>query len=206
MKTFTDLVALDSPSFDEQAVCRYIQERLTALGVQVEEDDSAAATGSTCGNLLATIPGDPSLEPVLFAAHMDTVEPSRGKQAVTDENGHITSCGDTVLGADDFAGVSAILEGAASLLESGATHPTLELLFTTGEEHFCVGAKAFDAERLQSKTAYVMDLSGPVGDCAVAAPTLITFSAEVVGKAAHAGFAPEDGVHAIQVAAAAVAV
>jgi tripeptide aminopeptidase len=40
----------------------------------------------------------------------------------------------------------------------------------------------------------------------VAAPTLITFSAEVVGKAAHAGFAPEDGVHAIQVAAAAVAV
>ena len=67
---------------------------------------------------------------------MDTVEPSRGKQAVTDENGHITSCGDTVLGADDFAGVSAILEGVASLLESGATHPTLELLFTTGEEHF----------------------------------------------------------------------
>ena len=62
VKTFTDLVALDSPSFDEQAVCRYIQERLTALGVQVEEDDSAAATGSTCGNLLATIPGDPSLE------------------------------------------------------------------------------------------------------------------------------------------------
>lgn len=205
VKTFTDLVALDSPSFDEQAVCRYIKERLTALGVQVAEDDSAAATGSTCGNLLATIPGDPSLEPVLFAAHMDTVEPSRGKQAVTDENGHITSCGDTVLGADDFAGVSAILEGVASLLESGATHPTLELLFTTGEEHFCVGAKAFDAQRLQSKTAYVMDLSGPVGDCAVAAPTLITFSAEVVGKAAHAGFAPEDGVHAIQVAAAAVA-
>ena len=68
-----------------------------------------------------------------------------------------------------------------------------------------MGAKAFDAQRLQSKTAYVMDLSGPVGDCAVAAPTLITFSAEVVGKAAHAGFAPEDGVHAIQVAAAAVA-
>ena len=33
VKTFTDLVALDSPSFDEQAVCRYIQERLTALGV-----------------------------------------------------------------------------------------------------------------------------------------------------------------------------
>ena len=205
VKTFTDLVALDSPSFDEQAVCRYIKERLTALGVQVAEDDSAAATGSTCGNLLATIPGDPSLEPVLFAAHMDTVEPSRGKQAVTDENGRITSCGDTVLGADDFAGVSAILEGVASLLESGATHPTLELLFTTGEEHFCVGAKAFDAQRLQSKTAYVMDLSGPVGDCAVAAPTLITFSAEVVGKAAHAGFAPEDGVHAIQVAAAAIA-
>ena len=108
VKTFTDLVALDSPSFDEQAVCRYIKERLTALGVQVTEDDSAAATGSTCGNLLATIPGDPSLEPMLFAAHMDTVEPSRGKQAVTDENGRITSCGDTVLGADDFAGVSAI--------------------------------------------------------------------------------------------------
>ncbi len=205
VQTFKDLVALDSPSFDEQAVCNYIKKQLNELGVQVLEDDSASVTGSTCGNLLATVPGDPALEPVLFAAHMDTVEPSRGKQAVTDENERITSGGDTVLGADDFAGVSAILEGVASLLKSGAPHPTLELLFTTGEEHFCVGAKAFDMDRLQSKTAYVMDLSGPVGDCAVAAPTLITFSANIIGKAAHAGFAPEDGVHAIQVAAAAIA-
>ena len=38
VKTFTDLVALDSPSFDEQAVCRYIKERLTALGVQADVD------------------------------------------------------------------------------------------------------------------------------------------------------------------------
>lgn len=204
LQTFQDLVALDSPSFDEQAVCMYIKKRLNELGVQAEEDHSAAVTGSTCGNLLATVPGDPSQEPLLFAAHMDTVEPSRGKQAVTDKSGRITSGGDTVLGADDFAGIAAILEGLASLIESDATHPTLELLFTTGEEHFCVGAKAFDMERLHAKTAYVMDLSGPVGDCAVAAPTLITFSAQVMGKAAHAGFAPEDGVHAIQVAAAAV--
>ena len=205
VKTFTDLVALDSPSFNEQAVCAYIQQKLQALGVQVEKDGSAAATGSTCGNLLATVPGDPALAPILFAAHMDTVEPACGKQAVVDDNGRITSGGDTVLGADDFAGVAAILEGVTSLLESGKPHPTLELLFTTGEEHFCVGAKAFDLSRLQSQSAYVMDLSGPVGDCAVAAPTLITFSAQVVGKAAHAGFAPEDGIHAIQVAAAAVA-
>ena len=48
VKTFTDLVALDSPSFDEQAVCRYIQERLTALGVQADVDlasGTAVVTG-----------------------------------------------------------------------------------------------------------------------------------------------------------------
>jgi tripeptide aminopeptidase len=45
---------------------------------------------------------------------------------------------------------------------------------------------------------------GPVGKAANSAPTIISFRAEFTGKAAHAGFAPEGGIHAINAAARAI--
>ena len=62
----------------------------------------------------------------------------------------------------------------------------------------------FDYEKLRSRESYVLDLSGPVGNAAVKAPSLATFEVTVRGRAAHAGFAPENGVHAVQAAANAV--
>lgn len=58
---------------------------------------------------------------------------------------------------------------------------------------------------MQAKEAYVLDLSGAIGAAAYAAPTLVSFKAEIQGKAAHAGFHPEDGINSIQAAARAVA-
>ena len=50
----------------------------------------------------------------------------------------------------------------------------------------------------------MLDLSGAVGDAARRAPSIISVRAEIRGKAAHAGFEPERGIHAIAVAAEAV--
>ena len=50
-----------------------------------------------------------------------------------------------------------------------------------------------------------MDLTGPIGTAAVQAPSLIWFEIVVNGKSAHAGFDPENGIHAIQTAAKAIA-
>ena len=44
-------------------------------------------------------------------------------------------------------------------------------------------------------------MSGEIGTAAVQAPSQIAFTVKVRGKASHAGFAPQDGVHAIRIAA-----
>ena len=48
----------------------------------------------------------------------------------------------------------------------------------------------------------MLDLSGAVGTAARRAPSIISVRAEIKGKAAHAGFEPENGIHAIFAAAA----
>lgn len=194
---FRELVSIDSPSYGERMVCDCIKSRLLALGLLPREDNAAAKIDGSCGNLYCYVEGTLNLPPLLFSAHMDTVEPSRGKQLVSNEDGTITSAGDTVLGADDCAGLAVILEALTALRKSKQPHRPLELLFSTAEEAYCTGIRHFDFSRLRSREAYVFDLSGPVGGAANQAPAILSFTAEFSGRSAHAGFAPEKGAHAI---------
>ena len=203
--TFASLVAIDSPSLSEREMADHVKALFAGIGIVLQEDGSGAATGSTAGNLYAYVKGDPALAPVLLAAHMDTVAPACGKQAVFHEDGRVTSDGTTVLGADDLSGVTAIYEALREIQEQGCSHRPVELLFTTGEELYCKGANAFDFSHIRSRCAYVLDLSGEIGSAAYAAPTLLSFEARIQGRASHAGFRPEDGVNAVLAAAKAVA-
>lgn len=199
--TFSELVAVDSPSFGERAMADCLRDRLAALGISCKEDNAGAVLGGTAGNLFARVPGTLEQPALLFCTHMDTVAPACGKRAVLHEDGRITSAGDTVLGADDLAGVAALLEVLESLREQNIAHRPLELLFTAAEEPYCAGVRHFDFSQCAAKTGFVLDLTGPIGTAAVAAPTILSFTVEVTGRAAHAGFAPEAGVHAIDAAA-----
>lgn len=202
---FSRLVSIDSPSGHERAAADYVKNALSDLGADVSEDDAPSRDQFlTTGNILARIPGTLSGEPLLFSAHLDTVMPGIGKKAVLHDDGRITSAGNTVLGADDAAGITEILEAVRILETRRIPHRSLELLFPVAEEVYCRGSRVLDFGALRSKEAYVLDLSGPVGSAAIRAPTLISFTAEVKGKTAHAGFEPEKGVHAIQAASCAV--
>ncbi|GHU81455.1 peptidase M20 [Clostridia bacterium] len=204
VQTFKALVAIDSPSLSERLVCDYLIEKLQALGFTVFEDEVGSIIGGNCGNLYAYLDGNLYAEPLLFSAHMDTVEPSRGKTAVVHEDGKITSSGTTVLGADDLAGITAILEAVESIKEKNLMHRPIEILFCVAEELYGLGSKHFDYSVLRSKEAYILDLSGEVGSAAYKAPTLLTFEIKINGKASHAGFAFDQGIHAIAVAAEAI--
>ena len=204
LDNFKSMVALDSPSHDERLVCEYIKKFLNSLGVEAVEDDAGEKSGGTTGNLYAYIEGDKSLSPLLFSAHMDTVEPSHGKVAVFHEDGTITSKGDTVLGSDDIAGLVAILEGLTVITENNTSHRPIELLFTVSEETHCGGSAFFDYSRLKSNQAYVFDMDGDIGAAAYKAPTILSYKARFIGKSAHAAFAATEGVHAIKPAAKAI--
>lgn len=204
IEEFCKLVAIDAVSFHEREIADILIETLEKLGFEVKEDDAGKFYSGNSGNIYGYLKGDLEGEPILFSAHMDTVEPGKNKKAVIGEDGTITSDGNTVLGADDLSGIVSILEAVRTIKELGLSHRSIEVLFTIAEEVYIRGSEVFDFKMLQSKEAYVLDLSGPVGTAALKAPTLISFTALIHGKASHAGFAPELGINAIAIAAEAI--
>lgn len=206
VREFCRMVTIDSPSYDEQALCAYLRGRLAELGLSVFMDNAGAQTGGSSGNLYGFLPGNTDGEPLLFSAHMDTVAPAHGKRAIVSTDGTIRSDGTTVLGADDLSGIAAILEALTVIRDEHLPHPDIEILLTTAEECYAAGAAAFDFSHIRAKFAYVLDAAGAPGGAVYAAPTILPFTVTVLGKAAHAGFEPEKGVHAFAAAAKALAV
>ncbi|GIV95882.1 MAG: peptidase M20 [Herpetosiphonaceae bacterium] len=194
LQTFLDLVVLDNPSGSEEAIAQAVVTHLEQLGLSYERDEA--------GNIIARLTGEG--DPLLLSAHMDSVPPAVGKRPVV-RDGYVYSSGDTVLGADDLAGVAAILEAVRSVRESGKRHRAAELVFSVREEVGLQGAKALDCSRLRAREGVALDMTGPVGGVCVAAPSQNSFKATIHGKAAHAGVAPEAGINAIVVAAEAIA-
>lgn len=198
---FIKLVSIDSLSFQERNMADYLKIKLTELGFYVTEDDAGSRYSGNAGNLHASLEGELEGPPLLFSAHMDTVVPGKNKKAVKSSDGRITSDGKTILGADDCSGIAAIIEALHTIQEKGLPHRNIEILFPIAEEVYLRGTEVFDFKKVKAKEAYVLDLSGPVGDAAIKAPTLFGFTIRIMGKASHAGFAPEKGINAIAIAA-----
>jgi tripeptide aminopeptidase len=73
----------------------------------------------------------------------------------------VTASGDTLLGADDKAGVAAIMAAVAHLAANPSLpRPTLRIGFTPDEE-IGLGATRFDIERFGAACAYTLDGSQP---------------------------------------------
>ncbi|BEU87780.1 tripeptidase T [Selenomonas sp. TAMA-11512] len=173
------------------------------LDIFLDEDNAGSRIGGTAGNLFGRIEGTGSLAtspPILLSGHLDSVNPAIGKKAIL-RDGTITSDETTVLGADDLAALTAIYEAIRYIKEQQLPHRPLELLFSTAEELYDLGIEQFDFSKLESKEAYIIDANGEIGSFIYQAPSIISFSFTIHGKAAHAGFAPEDGIHAIQIVA-----
>lgn len=203
VRTFCELVRIDSPSKKETQVADYLEGALRGLGVDTWRDDAADKIGGECGNLHVRMPARNSQAPaILFSAHMDTVMPGLGiKPQIRD--GVIYSDGTTVLGADDKAGVAAIVELLRVLKETGIPHGPVEVIFDVAEEIGLMGAYAVDLSSVTAKCGIVLD--GEDLDTVIfKSPSANRMLYEIDGVAAHAGMAPEKGVSAIEVFAHAV--
>jgi tripeptide aminopeptidase len=199
---FVRLCEIASPTGRERDVADAVLGELRQLGVEAIEDGAAGPARAGAGNLIARIPGEREGW-VMFASHLDTV-PHPGPIDVVREDGVFRSRGDTILGADDKAAVTVLVELAAR--HAAAPPPIgLELVFTVAEEEGLRGAKHLDLGSLRSPLGFVLDHASPIGEVVTAAPTHKRLIAEFEGTEAHAGLRPEDGRSAIQAASAAVA-
>jgi len=199
---FARLCEIESPSTRERAMADAVAGELRALGLEVEEDGSAAETGSEAGNLFTRMPAPQGARTVLLCAHLDTV-PVDAPIEVVREEGVFRNRNAAILGADNKAAVATII-GTARRLAGGGSPVGVELLFTTCEEPGLRGAKAFDVGRLRAEYGFVFDHASPIGELIVAAPTYYKIEARFRGAAAHAGIRPEDGRNAIAAAAGAI--
>jgi tripeptide aminopeptidase len=117
------------------------------------------------------------------------------------KEGHdiVTGSGDTLLGADDKAGVAEIMTAVAHLAaHPELPRPTLRIAFTPDEE-IGHGATLFDVERFGAACAYTLDGStiGELQDeTFTAAEAIIT----IRGVEAHPGFATGKMVNATRLA------
>ena len=159
---FIRLVGMDAESYEEREVADYLKCRLAELGFSVEEDHAGellAEKGSAlgrnpaqrAGNVYGCLKGNKDGEPVLFSSHMDTVSPGNGKKAILHEDGTITSDGTTVLGADDAAGIAAILEALEQIRENDLSHADIEVLFPVAEEPYAQGSRIWKTARRSSR-------------------------------------------------------
>ena len=205
LNEFLELVQIDSESGKERQIADVLITKLKNLNLDVFEDDTTKITNHEAGNLFAYIEGTEKNAPtIMFNSHMDTVKPGKGVKPIV-KDGFITSDGTTILGADNKAGIAAILEAIRVLKEQNIKHGPIQIIFSSGEESALAGVRAMDKTHIKADFGYAFDTVKPVGEANTSAPARGVITAEVFGKKAHAGVAPEAGVSAILIASCAVA-
>ncbi|HEU4917464.1 MAG TPA: M20/M25/M40 family metallo-hydrolase [Acidimicrobiia bacterium] len=197
VKTFLELVAVDSPTGHEEEIGKELIKRFTDLGCSVSQDE--------IGNVVAVYSGTRP-DTVLLSTHMDTAGKDVGIKPII-EDGIIKTDGSTILGADDKSGIAGCLE-LLTLLRSNqdVKHPAIEFVISVGEESGLVGSRQMDLSRLNASYGFVMDTAGVIGAVTYWAPTSVYLTIELHGKKVHAGVEPEKGINAVKVAAEAIAV
>lgn len=201
---FTELCRIDAPSLGEREVVAWTKNHLEEMGLDVREDDAASRIGGNANNLIAWLPGNVAGAPRVFlSAHFDTVEPTAGL-VIEEREGVFYSASDTILGADDKGGMAPAIEAVRCLMETGAPHGDVCLLFSCAEEIGLLGAKALPLEELGLDFGYVLDTGPPVGTFVTRTANHDKLDITIHGRPAHAGKDPEKGVSAIQVAADAI--
>ena len=190
---FMEMVQIDSESGNEADFIQYLKKEFDALGAQAQVDGY--------GNLIAHLPekGCTGKEPILLSCHADTVKPGVGIEPVL-KDGVIRSKGNTILGADDKAGIAELLEA----LRTADIHPPVEVAISRQEEVGLHGVKNMDYSLISARKGFLLD-NDTLDTIVIGGPSYYAMDVEVTGRAAHAGMEPEKGINAIQAAAMAIA-
>ena len=166
LEEFMALCRIPHQSGHEEAMSRYLVERVRCFGLQAEQDDNL--------NVIVDVPATPGLEDrpgVALQAHMDMVvaaepgefDPERDPVCPVIDGNILKTDGRSSLGADNGIGVAAILY---ALRSARMPHGPLKILFTTSEEVGLRGARLLDPAVFEN-VRYLINLDGFHADRAV---------------------------------------
>ncbi len=191
--TFFTMVQINSESGEEKEFIAYLKDLFT-------KELKATCTTDNYGNLIAKIPAKNTTrtESVLFGAHADTVKPGKNIEPIL-KDGIIHSKGETILGADDKAGIAELFEA----IRTAEQYPPLEIVISREEEIGLKGSKNTDASLLKSKIGFLIDMDA-LENIVIGGPSYMSINVDITGRAAHAGMEPEKGISSIKAASHAI--
>ena len=169
---FLQLTRYDNSSGQEQALIKFTAEYLSEI--------CSCVRISKIGNVFARAPGRG--KPLILSAHLDSANPAKNKK-ITLARGVFRSDGKTVLGADDLAGVAAILFSLRFCQSQQIVTRPLEILLSVQEEIGGRGAKAFNFKNFHSREALVVDGNSRVGTMINKSPGRYFWQGQIDSKA-----------------------
>jgi tripeptide aminopeptidase len=192
IEQFMEMVKIDSESGNEAQFIDYLLGEFKKLGADARKD--------AYGNLVAKFPAKNSVskEAILLSCHADTVMPGSGIVPKMDD-GVIRSSGDTILGADDKAGIAEMLEA----LRVAEVRPPVEVAISRQEEVGLLGVKSLDFKMLSARHGFLLD-NDTLDTIVIGGPSYFAMDVDIKGRSAHAGMEPEKGINAIVAAAKAI--
>ncbi|WP_428305720.1 M20/M25/M40 family metallo-hydrolase [Lacipirellula sp.] len=201
-------LAVEGVTGHEAAIASAIIDDLKSLGVpasaiKFDDANQRIPLPTETGNLLVTLPGTIAGERIAFSTHLDTVPLCAGAKPIR-EGDRIRTDGSTALGGDNRTGCAVLVTLVETLLKHNIPHPPLTLLFTVREESGLHGARELDPVELGG-SVMCFNFDGKLAsDLIIGAVAQENWQAEIIGKAAHAGVAPEKGISATLVGAIAL--
>jgi len=195
IETFCKMVRISSESGEEKEFILYLKDLF-------EKRFKARCIIDNYGNLIIKIPSKNTncQDPVFFGFHADTVKPGKNIEPVL-KDGIIFSKGDTILGADDKAGIAEMFEA----IRTAEQYPPLEIAVVRQEETGLLGSKNLDVSLIDSKIGFVVDMDG-LQYIVIGGPSYMKIEVKIIGRAAHAGMSPEKGISSIKAAAYAISI
>jgi tripeptide aminopeptidase len=192
---FFKMVRISSESGEEEEFISFLENIFT-------KELKGKCVTDNYGNLIVKIPAKNTTrtEPVLFGVHADTVKPGKNIEPIL-KNGIIRSKGETILGADDKAGIAELFEA----IRTAGEYPPLEIIVSKEEEIGLLGSKNIDRSLLESKIGFVIDTRN-LEDILIGGPSIMRISVTITGKAAHSGREPEKGISSIKAASHAISI
>lgn len=184
-----------------EAVSAELQKAgVSASAIRYDDANKRIPVPTETGNLIVDLPGTRPGPRLLFSTHLDTVPLCAGAKPRR-EGDRIVSDGTTALGGDDRTGCAVLVVVAETLLKHNLPHPPITLLFTVREESGLHGARELDPKELGGAVMCInVDGQAPA-DLIIGAVGQENWEVEIIGKASHAGVAPEKGISATLVGA-----
>lgn len=174
---FKTCCKIPSQSGKEKEIIIFLKKVMEDMGFKTWEDNVSKETIGNANSLYAYLKGNPNKKALGFTAHADSVEHLESINIIQEEN-IIKTDGNSILGADNKAGIAITVEAIRSIIENNVDHGDIYVYFPVQEE-WGMGAIYMNPEGFNPDLNYNFDEAVPCISFEVQGPDEYRISAKL---------------------------